>query len=77
LQITVTLCELAIGGSGGHVIITANEIICVKAVVWGGNRVEASFEAELVATNESIPVEDLGEGNTVGISGSIGEDDAA
>jgi len=75
LNVTVTLGELAILGSRRHVERAADEIITVLAVVGGADGVVACLEAELVSTDEGIPVEDLGQSVSIRVRGSVGEDD--
>jgi len=77
LHIAITLSKLTILGGGRHVVCTTDEIVGVLAIIWGGYGVEASLEAELVSTNERVPVEHLGERMAIGISSAIGEDDAS
>lgn len=73
LNFTLTLGELAVLCSGRHVVGTTNEIIGILAVVWGSDRVEASLEAELVSTDECVPVEHLRERMAIRISSAIRE----
>lgn len=47
------------------------------AVVWRRNRVVASFQAKLVSTNESVPVEHLRECMAIRIGSSIGENNTS
>lgn len=54
LNITIALGELTVLCRGGHVIVTANQIVSVLAVVGGSLRVVARLEAELVTANETV-----------------------
>jgi len=71
LKIAFTFGELAVLSSRGHVVLAANEIIPVLAVVRTIDGVETRLEAELVATNECVPIHDLGEIMAIGIFGTV------
>lgn len=77
MKITITLGEGAVLNSRGHIIVTTDEIVYVLAVVGGGDGVIAGFEAELIASDECVPVVYLSEGGPVRVSGSVGENNAA
>jgi hypothetical protein len=53
LDVSITHSELAVLSRRGHVVCTSYEIVDVQAVVRVGYVVVASFETELVATDES------------------------
>jgi hypothetical protein len=71
LKVAIALGELAVLGGRGHVIGTADEIIPVFAVVGIVDGIETRLETELIATDECVPVEDLGEVMAVGIRGTV------
>jgi len=54
LNIPIAHGELTVLRSRGHVIVTANQIVSVLAVVGGSLRVVACLEAELVTANETV-----------------------
>lgn len=71
LKVAIALGELSVLGGRGHVVCAADEIIPVLAVVGTSDGVITRLEAELVAPDECVPVEDLGEGMATGFSGTV------
>jgi hypothetical protein len=71
LKVTIALGELAVLDGRGHVVFTPDEIIPVLTVIGAGDGVVTRLEAELIATDECVPVMDLGEGMAIGISSTV------
>jgi hypothetical protein len=53
LEITLAALENTILSSVGHVVVTADEIKAVFAVIWGSDAIETSLEAEYARTNKA------------------------
>lgn len=77
LNFTITLGERAILDSRRHIIVATDEIVYVLAVVGRSDRVIAGFKAELVASDECVPVVYLSKGGPIRVSGSVGKNNAA
>ena len=54
LEVALTRSKVAFLDVRGHIVSASNEIVCVLAIIGLSDRVEASLEAELVATDESM-----------------------